>query len=180
MKPLRIAVLLVLAAALGVVAGCGGSSDNSSGQSEAASTSGNAKSGSGGSGGSGKTVTIKETEYKLTPSSVTLDETGTYTFKVVNNGSTTHALEIEGNGVEEESGHVSAGDTKTFSVDLKTSGTYEIYCPIDGHRDEGMEGKLTIGNAAGGPAGTTRDTSTTETETHTDTTQGGGGGGGGY
>ena len=178
MQPKRTLLLGALVAIVGVLAaGCGGSSDNSGGQSEATSTSGNAESGA---GGSSKTVTIKETEYKLTPSSVTLDKTGTYTFKVVNTGSTTHALEIEGNGVEEESGDVAPGDTKTFSVDLKTSGTYEMYCPVDGHRQQGMEGKLAIGNAGAGPAGTTSDTSTTETETHTDTTGGGGGGGGGY
>ena len=171
MRLLRLALVASALFAVGVAAGCGGSSDNSSGQSEAASTS------SGGtSSASGKTVTIKESEYKLTPSSVTLDTTGTYTFKVVNTGSVTHALEIEGNGVEEESGDVDAGSTKTFSVDLKSGGTYELYCPIDGHRQEGMEGKLTIGNAGAGSAGTTSDTSTTETETHTDT----GGGGGGY
>jgi plastocyanin len=179
MQPKRILLLGALVALVALLAaGCGGSSDNSSGQSEPASTSGNAE--SGGGSGSGKRVTIKETEYKLTPSSVTLDETGTYTFKVVNTGSTTHALEIEGNGVEEESGDISPGDTKTFTVDLKTSGTYEMYCPVDGHRQQGMEGKLTIGNAGAGSAGTTNDTSTTETETHTDTTGGGGGGGGGY
>lgn len=182
MKPLRVSVLLALAAALGVAAGCGGSSNDSGRQSEASSTLGGTPTstrGTGSGSGSRKTVTVKETEYKLTPSSVTLDETGTYTFKVMNTGSTTHALEVEGNGVEEESGDVRPGQSKTFTVDLNTSGTYEMYCPVDGHRQQGMEGKLTIGNAGAGNAGTTSDTSTTETETHTDTGEDDGGGGGG-
>jgi plastocyanin len=168
--PLLGAVVVVVGLA---AAGCGGGGNSS--QSDAGSTSGNAA-----SSGSNKTFTVSETEYKLTPSSVTVASPGTYLVKVVNKGSVTHALEIEGNGVEEESGDVQAGKTKTFTVDLKTAGTYEMYCPIDGHRDQGMEGKITIGNAGAGSAGTTNDTSTTETETHTDTSGGGGGGGGGY
>ena len=43
---------------------------------------------------SGKTITISETEYKLTPSTVTLSKAGAYEFKAVNNGSVAHALEI--------------------------------------------------------------------------------------
>lgn len=36
------------------------------------------------------------------------------------------------------------------------TGTYEFYCPVDGHRDQGMEGALTVEAASGG-AGTTDD-----------------------
>jgi plastocyanin len=159
-----------------LLAGCGGSSSGGGGSStEAATTS----SGSGsGSGAPTKAITISETEYKLTPSAVSVSKPGTYTFRVVNKGSITHALEIEGTGVEEKSGDVGPGESKTVTVDLKGGGTYEIYCPIDGHRQMGMEGKVTVGNAGAGSAGTTNDTSTTETETHTSTS--GGGGYGGY
>jgi uncharacterized cupredoxin-like copper-binding protein len=30
------------------------------------------------------------------------------------------------------------------TVDLK-AGKYEYYCPVDGHKDAGMEGTLTVG-----------------------------------
>jgi len=43
-------------------------------------------------------------------------------------------------------------------VTFSKTGTYEFYCPVDGHRDQGMEGVLTVGAASGG-AGTTEDSS---------------------
>src|SRR6059036_1430673 len=93
--PLLGAVVAVVVAGL-ATAGCGGGSNS---QSQAGSASGNAS-----SSGSSKTIKVSESEYKLTPSSVTLSGPGTYTFKVANTGSITHALEIEGTGVQEESG----------------------------------------------------------------------------
>jgi uncharacterized cupredoxin-like copper-binding protein len=140
--------------------GCGGGNGAGSAHSRAASTSSPAA-----SAAPMKTVTIQETEYKLTPSAVTLSQPGTYVFKVVNGGSVTHALEIEGTGVKQKSPEIAPGKTTTVSVDLKGAGTYEMYCPIDGHRNKGMEGKITIGSGAAGGAGTTMQTSTTQTST---------------
>jgi uncharacterized cupredoxin-like copper-binding protein len=112
-------------------------------------------SGSGGSGttapaGGGQTVSIGESEFQLDPASVKVDEAGTLTFKVTNNGSVDHALEVEGQGVEEETETIKPGETAELTVDLSQQGSYEIYCPIDGHRDKGMEGMLTVGAASTG------------------------------
>jgi plastocyanin len=54
-----------------------------------------------------------------------------------------HAVEVEGNGVEEESDTVQAGDSSTVTVDLKP-GKYVFYCPVGSHREQGMEGTLTV------------------------------------
>ena len=51
-------------------------------------------------------------------------------------------MTIEGNGVEQASDVVTGKDT-SFTVDLK-AGEYTYYCPVDGHRAAGMEGKLTV------------------------------------
>jgi uncharacterized cupredoxin-like copper-binding protein len=136
--------LIALAVAIPLtVSACGGGDDTSStsaaATTEASSTSTTA---SGGGGGAGGSVDISETEYKLDPSDATASA-GTVTLNVSNDGGVTHALEIEGNGVEEETDDISAGQSAKLSVDLKP-GTYEIYCPIDGHRDLGMEGSLTV------------------------------------
>ena len=48
-------------------------------------------------------------DFALEPKTVQLDAAGTYTFKVTNDGQTQHALEIEGNGVEEETDTLDAG-----------------------------------------------------------------------
>ena len=75
-------------------------------------------------------------------------------FKAENTGSTTHALEIEGKGVEEETKNLAAGQSAELKVTLK-SGRYEIYCPVDGHRQQGMEGTVTVkqGSSGGGSGG---------------------------
>ena len=127
-----------------------------------------------------KTITITETEYKLTPTSVTVDKAGTYEFKAVNNGSVAHALEVEGNGVEEETDDIAPGQSKTLKVTFKKTGSFEMYCPVDGHRAQGMEGTLTVGSASAAPGaattnGDTMHGDTNETETgDTTTTKSGG------
>jgi uncharacterized cupredoxin-like copper-binding protein len=117
----------------------------------------------------GQTISIGETEFALDPSSVQVDEAGMVTFNVTNNGSIDHALEVEGQGVEEETETIAPGDTAELTVDL-TDGSYELYCPVDDHRDKGMEGTVTVG-AGGGGAGT--GTGTTEDEDEGATTDGG-------
>ena len=92
---------------------------------------------------SAETFTISETDFALSPSTVTIDAPGTYTFEATNDGGTDHALEIEGNGVEEETDTIGPGESASVTVDLE-SGTYEMYCPIDGHRAQGMEGEVTV------------------------------------
>jgi uncharacterized cupredoxin-like copper-binding protein len=99
-----------------------------------------------------KTLTVRETDFKLTPSTFTVTKAGTYTFHAVNNGQVDHSLEIEGNGVEKEiEGTLKPGASGDLTVDLK-AGSYELYCPVDNHRDMGMEGSVKV---AGGGGGTT-------------------------
>jgi uncharacterized cupredoxin-like copper-binding protein len=142
----RLALLALLAA---VAAGCGG---KSGGSKTVAAASGS---------GGGQTIQVKETEFKLTPSSFTVSKPGTVTFEATNAGTTGHALEVEGNGVEEKTSTISPGSSAKLTVNLSKNGTYEVYCPIDGHRAMGMEAKLVVGGGSAGGGGTT----TTETKT---------------
>jgi uncharacterized cupredoxin-like copper-binding protein len=151
------AVVVVVA----VLTGCGGGNGGSAGGEQETTTSGTAA----GGGSPMKTVQISESEFKLTPSNVTLSKPGTYEFRAVNNGSVTHALEIEGNGVEEETEDIDPGKSATVKVTFKGAGSYEMYCPVDDHKNKGMEGKITIGSAGAGAGGTTSETETTETDT---------------
>src|ERR671923_532482 len=105
--------------------------------------------GGGGSAGGGETIEVKATDFAFDPSTITVDQAGSVTFHLVNDGKTEHALEIEGNGVEEETDTIAPGETVDLTVDLK-EGEYEMYCPVDGHRDLGMEGTVQIGAGAGG------------------------------
>lgn len=103
-----------------------------------------------------RTITIAETEFKLEPSTVTIGDPGVYTFRAVNHGAAEHALEVEGEGTEAKTDTIAAGGSAEVKVELK-KGTYELYCPIDGHKDKGMEGSISVGGAAGGDGTTTGD-----------------------
>jgi len=83
-------------------------------------------------------------DFALEPKTMRLDAPGTYTFKVTNDGQTQHALEIDGNGVEEETDTLGPGESGEVTVEL-AAGEYELYCPIDNHRANGMEGALIVG-----------------------------------
>lgn len=97
-----------------------------------------------------KTVAIKETEYKLSPSTVTLSKPGTYAFKAEDKGSTEHSLTIEGKGLKSEGGEatlkqgLTPGQSGVLTVSFQKSGTYDMYCPIDGHEQMGMKGKVVV------------------------------------
>jgi len=150
------AVVVVAAVVSGGCGGSGGSSKN-----KPASTSAPASSG----GAIIKTVTVHESEYKLNPSAIALDKPGTYVFNGVNDGTVAHALAVEGNGVDKDGSHISPGKSGTLKVTLPKAGTYEIYCPVDGHKDLGMEGKITVGGSSSGTGGTHMDENTGTTQT---------------
>src|SRR5437588_4647052 len=116
----------------------------------------------GGSGKSSKpagpplqTVQVSEKEFSITPSTIGLAQTGTYAFHVTNNGQITHAFEIEGNGVEVKPADIQPGQSATLTVKLGTKGSYDAYCPIDGHRSKGMLAKLTVGTMPAGSGSST-------------------------
>jgi plastocyanin len=54
-----------------------------------------------------------------------------------------HGIAIEGHGVDKDGRKVKPGKTSTVTAKL-APGTYEFYCPVAGHKDAGMEGKLTV------------------------------------
>lgn len=131
----------------------------------AACGSSSSESGTTGQAAGGQSVAISETEFKLDPSSVQIDQAGTVTFRVTNDGAIDHALEVDGQGVEEETETIKPGESAELTIDLSKDGSYEIYCPVDGHRDSGMEGTLTVGVAmGGGSTGTTEDDGSTTSD----------------
>ena len=85
-----------------------------------------------------KTIRVEETEYSLKPTQSTLEKPGIYVLEAVNSGESTHALEVEGEGIEEFSDEIQPGESTKLRVDLK-AGTYGLTCPVDGHEDKGME-----------------------------------------
>jgi uncharacterized cupredoxin-like copper-binding protein len=87
-------------------------------------------------------VPVTETEFKIALPKSTL-AAGSYSFQVKNDGKIEHDLVIQGNGVDERSPTIEPGKTATLKVDLKP-GTYDVYCSIPGHKQAGMDFKLTV------------------------------------
>jgi plastocyanin len=151
MRKQMLILVAVLASLALVAAGCGGDDNNDSSSSDSSGASGtgggSTSESSGGGGGGGGATKLKLT---ADPSgALKFDKTtlsakpGKVTITMDNPSSTPHAVEVEGNGVEEETKTLTKG-TADVTVDLK-AGKYEFYCPVDGHRQAGMEGTLTVG-----------------------------------
>jgi plastocyanin len=132
-----------------VAAGCGddnNSDSGSSGSGQAADTQ-TTENGGGGGGGGGAAQTLKLSAdpggaLKFDKSSLTA-KAGKVTITLDNPSSIPHAVEIEGHGVEEESGTIGEGETTKVTATVKP-GEYEYYCPVDGHKAAGMTGTLTV------------------------------------
>jgi uncharacterized cupredoxin-like copper-binding protein len=60
-----------------------------------------------------------------------------------NDSSVQHDISIEGNGVDEKGEIVTNGGVSRISTTLQ-AGEYAFYCSVPGHRQAGMEGKLTV------------------------------------
>jgi len=150
---------LVFAAAVFALlsfAGCGGGD----GTSDSAGTTGG--------GGGGQAIDVAASDFMFAPADLQADP-GELTINLTNDGQSAHALEIDGNGVEEETDTIEPGDSTSLTVTLE-EGTYEISCPVDGHKGLGMVGTITVGAGGGGGAGATG------TGDDTDTSMGGGSG----
>ena len=130
MTTTRLPIVLLVAAVV-ALAGCG---DDDGGAAASA----------------GETVKLSETEFKVTPASPSVNEPGTVTFEVTNDGKFDHSLEVEGPNGEAETDTIPAGGTATLEVDLDEAGSYEMYCPIGNHRDMGMEGEVSVAGGGGG------------------------------
>jgi plastocyanin len=130
----------VLVAGVLVLAGCGGGGDEESttgGASETATATAES------SGGGEKLALAADPGGGLSFDKKDLEaKAGSVTIDLTNESTVPHAVEIEGNGVEEASDTVTAGNA-SVTADLE-AGTYEFYCPVGNHRAAGMEGTLTV------------------------------------
>jgi plastocyanin len=68
---------------------------------------------------------------------------GQVTIESKNDESIGHNIAVDGNGVNKAGQVVQGGATSKITVDLKP-GSYTFFCSVPGHRQAGMEGKLTV------------------------------------
>ena len=55
-----------------------------------------------------------------------------------------HGIEVEGHGVEKRGKIVNPGSRSKVTFKHLKAGTYEFYCPVPGHKQAGMKGKLVV------------------------------------
>jgi plastocyanin len=139
---MRLGLVVALLLSACTLAACGSDSDETA--------TGAQPAGTGTGAGGGAAIEISETEFALDPTTVRVQKTGMATFRVTNDGSVAHALEVDGQGIEQETATLQPGESAELNVDLSKEGSYELYCPIDGHRDQGMEGELIVGTGGAG------------------------------
>jgi plastocyanin len=146
MQKKLLAVVVPLAAGV-LVAGCGGSDNSSStattAPAKAKSTA--TKAASSASSGSGSTLALSaDPSGALKFDKKTLKaKSGAVTINMKNPASVPHGIAVEGNGVDKNGQPVNSGGTSTVSVTLKP-GKYTFYCPVDSHKQAGMQGTLTV------------------------------------
>jgi uncharacterized cupredoxin-like copper-binding protein len=147
--------VLFLAAACAVllVAGCGSSSKKSNSTQAATPTqptttqsTTTAPSSGGAKAGGASTLKLSADpngQFKFDKTSLTA-KAGKVTLDMVNPSSVPHAIGVKGGGIKQVGPNAtSPGSTSTVTVTLKP-GTYEFYCPVDGHEKAGMKGTLTV------------------------------------
>jgi uncharacterized cupredoxin-like copper-binding protein len=140
-------LLIPLAAAAVLAAGCGSSDDNKSseaGGKAAPATTTPAETTPASSGG-GETLNLSADPsgtLKFDKSDLSA-KAGKVTIVMTNPSPVSHAIAVEGNGVDKDGETVEKDGTSTVTVTLKP-GKYEFYCPVDGHKAAGMEGDLTV------------------------------------
>ena len=154
MKAKLTTTLVALAATALIAAGCGSDNNSNSSSDTGASapppsstestpsTDTSASSSGGGGGESLKLAADPSGALKFDKTALSA-KAGKVTITMDNPSSVPHAVAVEGNGVDKDGETVTSGGKSTVSVDLKP-GTYEFYCPVDGHKQAGMKGELTV------------------------------------
>jgi plastocyanin len=127
-----------------VVAGCGGDDEKPASSSKSDSTPTPTATEAAASGGGGENITLAADKSALKFDKSALEaKAGKVTLTMDNPSDIPHAVAIEGNGVDVDGKTVGKGEKSVASADLKP-GTYTFYCPVPGHEEAGMKGKLTV------------------------------------
>lgn len=148
MKPIVPSAALCAALAAFAVAGCGSSNKSSSSSSSSNTTAQKpapapAPAPSGGGASTNLPLAADSSGQLKFDKTALSAKAGNVTITLDNPSPVQHAIAVDGNGVSKAGSTVGMGGKSTITVSLKP-GTYQFFCPVDGHRAAGMQGTLTV------------------------------------
>lgn len=95
----------------------------------------------------GGALSVTLTDFAIEPAEVRMEAAGVVRASVVNRGKSPHALAIETADGVVKTKTLAAGESGEVEAELE-DGTYAWFCPVGDHRAKGMEGAVTVGDAA--------------------------------
>ena len=141
-----LAVLGMLLLSLPAVAGCGSSNknNNSTSTTSTTSTAATTTNPSGASGAAHVLTLTADPSGALKFDKTRLSTTpGKVTIKMDNPSTLQHGISILGNGVSQTGATVGTRGVSTITTTLP-AGRYDFFCPVDGHKQAGMSGRLIV------------------------------------
>jgi LPXTG-motif cell wall-anchored protein len=98
-------------------------------------------------------VTIRAGDFHFEPHSFTASVGETVRFTVINVGARPHNVEFELESADIEAllfdTNLQPGETRTAEFTFTQAGTWEMYCPVGNHKEQGMVGEVNVVAAAG-------------------------------
>ena len=88
-----------------------------------------------------KEIKVQGGDFWLEPTSISVNKGDRVKITFENVGSITHNLDIDGYGRTEI---ISAGSIDTIEFVADKTGTFDMWCAVEGHRAAGMEGSFVI------------------------------------
>ena len=103
-----------------------------------------------------QTFNVDMADFTFSPRAYNVRVGEKVTFVGKNVGQRPHTITIEGQGVKWTlaNGNVAAGQSATGDVTFTAPGTYDFYCPVGNHRQQGMVATFTVSAAAGAQTST--------------------------
>jgi plastocyanin len=143
MKKLAILFSVLALAAFGFTA-CGDDDDDDAPAADTTTEETTTEAGGGGGGGAGATLEVSSSEGISYDQSSLEAAAGTVTIDFTNDAGIPHDVVIEdANGNEVAATDEITSGATSAEADLE-AGDYTFYCSVDAHREQGMEGPLTV------------------------------------
>ncbi len=126
MRPSHLARLLTVSALGLILAGCGGSSATPTPVPTPSPV---------------PAIELQTAEFAFTPDALTVPAGSNTTIRLVNKGVVEHDLTIDALALKIA---VKIGGTAEGVLTAPAAGTYDFYCSLPGHKENGMVGTLTV------------------------------------